>query len=98
MTIDKGADLKHEPAIKQFIIEEFLPDVRADGLPDDYDLVGGGVIDSLGLLKVIAWLEHRFDICADDVELAPENFRSVAAIADFITVASVPDRGGIGRA
>ncbi|GGQ86145.1 acyl carrier protein [Couchioplanes azureus] len=91
MTINKGAELNHELAIKQFIVEEFLPDVRADGLASDYDLIGGGVLDSLGLLKVIAWLEHRFEISADDIDLAPESFRSVSTIAEFVAVA--PDRG-----
>jgi acyl carrier protein len=92
MTIDKGAELQNERAIKQFIVEEFLPDVDIDGLAGDYDLIVGGVIDSLGLLKVIAWLENRFDIAADDVELAPENFRSVEAIAEFVSATTTAGR------
>jgi acyl carrier protein len=71
--------------VKQFIVEEFLPDVHVDGVDTDYDLVAGGVIDSLGLLKVIAWLEHRFSINADDIDIEPDDFRSVAAIASFVT-------------
>lgn len=42
------------------------------------------MIDSLGLLKVIAWLEHRFDIAADDIDLDPDSFRTVRAIDGFI--------------
>lgn len=77
--------MRCELIIKQFIVEEFLPDVSIDGVDTDYDLVAGGVIDSLGLLKIIAWLEHRFSINADDVDLEPNDFRSVAAIASFVT-------------
>ena len=56
-------------------------------LPPDYDLVATGVVDSLGLLKVIAWLEDRFGLAIDDLELDPESFRSVAAIDAFVASA-----------
>ena len=81
--------------IRQYVIEEFLPGVPADELDPDYDLLGSGVIDSLGLLKVIAWLEHRFDVNGEDVDLTPENFRSVAAIDAWIDEATA--RVGTGR-
>ncbi|MGI9004422.1 MAG: acyl carrier protein [Pseudonocardia sp.] len=76
--------MQHERVITEFIIHEFLPDVGADDLDADYDLLTGGVIDSLGLLKVIAWLEDRFGICADEVDLDPDSFRSVQAINAFV--------------
>jgi len=76
--------------ITKFVIEEFLPDVASGELGADYDLLAGGVIDSLGLLKVIAWLEERFELAVDDIELAPDSFRTVAAINDFVERAQQP--------
>jgi acyl carrier protein len=70
--------------IKQFIVEEFMPDVPVEELDDDFDLLTGGVVDSLGLLKVVAWLEDEFDISVDDSELGPESFRTVAAIKAYV--------------
>jgi acyl carrier protein len=70
--------------IKEFIVEEFMPDVPADELDDDFDLLTGGVVDSLGLLKVVAWLEDEFDIAVDDSELGPDSFRTVAAIKAYV--------------
>lgn len=70
--------------ITRFVIEEFLPDVRADQLAADYDLLDNGVIDSLGLLKVIAWLEDRFKLALDELDLDPDSFRTVAAIDAFV--------------
>ncbi|MDQ3239832.1 MAG: phosphopantetheine-binding protein [Actinomycetota bacterium] len=67
-------------AIKEFIVEEFLPDVSTEELDADYDLLAGGVVDSLGLLQIIAWLEDRFQVALDDAEIGPESFRSVNAI------------------
>jgi acyl carrier protein len=73
--------------IKQFIVEEFMPDIEVDDLETDYDLVEGGVVDSLGLLKVVAWLETEFEIEVDDSELGPDSFRTVDAIKAFVDAA-----------
>ena len=56
------------PKIKQFIVDEFMPDVSADELESDYDLLTGGVVDSLGLLQMVALGSRpEFDIAVDDV-------------------------------
>jgi D-alanine--poly(phosphoribitol) ligase subunit 2 len=70
--------------IKQFIVEEFMPDVPAEELDSDFDLLTGGVVDSLGLLKMVAWLEDEFDVGVDESELGPESFRTVAAIKEYV--------------
>ncbi|SDS32543.1 acyl carrier protein [Actinoplanes derwentensis] len=80
--------------IRQFVIEEFLPDVPADQLTDDLDLMESGVVDSLGVLKLIAWVEDRFELVVDDTALDPDNFRSVDAIDAFIARSGVPAAGG----
>ncbi|MFF3291999.1 acyl carrier protein [Streptomyces sp. NPDC003023] len=74
----------HAQAIKEFLVGEFLPDLSAGDLADHDDLLEGGVIDSLGLLKVIAWLEDRYGINTDEVDLDPESFKSVADIEAFV--------------
>ena len=70
--------------IKKFVIDEFLPDVSAADLAVDYDLLADGVIDSLGLLKMIAWVEDHFQLAVHDTDLDPNNFRSIGAIDSFI--------------
>jgi acyl carrier protein len=76
--------MDHALAIKEFIIAEFIPDIQVTQLDDDYDLIAGGVIDSINLLRVITWLENRFDIPLDEVEIAEKNFASVTAICEFV--------------
>ena len=80
--------MSHVDTIKQFVIDEFLPDVSTDELDADHDLLQDGVIDSLGLLKLIAWIEDRFDVAVEDDALDPENFRTVSAIDSFVTAAT----------
>lgn len=76
--------MSHAQTITQYVVEEFLPDVSPDELATDHDLLADGVVDSLGLLKLIAWIEDRFDITVDDSALDPDNFRTVDAIDAFV--------------
>jgi acyl carrier protein len=82
--------MTHTQMIKQFVLDEFLPGLPAGELTTDYDLVAAGVIDSLGLLKLIAWLEDRFRLPTDELELDPDSFRSIEAIDAFVTAATRP--------
>lgn len=87
-TSPRRTDMPRIQAIKEFMVREFLPDVPARELDADLDFLEAGIVDSLGLLKVIAWLEYAHHINTDEFDLHPEAFRSVAAIDEFITDAS----------
>ncbi|WP_274561484.1 acyl carrier protein [Streptomyces spiramyceticus] len=76
--------------ITEFVTSQFLPDVDASELAADYDLVDNGVIDSLGLIRVISWVSETFELPLDDIPIAAENFRSVEAIDRFVTEAKAP--------
>jgi acyl carrier protein len=84
--------LDHTTTITQYIVDEFVPDVRLADLAADYDLFAGGVIDSLALLKVLDWLGDRFQLNLDDVELSPDNFRTIHNINAFIGVAGAQQK------
>ena len=70
--------------IKQYVLDEFLPGVGADELDADYDLRAGGVIDSLGLLRVVSWLESTFAIPMEEVEIAEQDFATLTAMSLFV--------------
>ncbi|MFE2044235.1 acyl carrier protein [Streptomyces sp. NPDC059477] len=86
--------MTHENLIKSFLIDEFLPEVEPSELTTGYDLLTNGVVDSLGLLKLIAWVETEFDVTVDDAGLDPDNFRTIAAIDAFVARAAVPAEAG----
>lgn len=71
--------------IKQYVLDEFLPGVGAEELDADYDLRAGGVIDSLGLLRVVSWLESTFAIPMEEVEIAEQDFATLTAISLFVS-------------
>ncbi|KGJ81746.1 acyl carrier protein [Cryobacterium roopkundense] len=70
--------------IREYIIEEFLPGTDPARISTQMDLLNSGIIDSLGLLKLIAWLETHFEVGIDDTDLDPVNFGSLQAIAEFV--------------
>ncbi|HQY64013.1 MAG: acyl carrier protein [Myxococcales bacterium] len=69
--------------VRQFIVKNFYV-ADAAGLADDASLLDKGVIDSTGVLEVVAHLEEAYGIKVDDAELLPENLDSIARIAAFV--------------
>jgi acyl carrier protein len=52
-------------------------------LADDTPLLEG-VIDSLGLMQMISFIEEEFDVAIDDAEVTASNFRTVADIERLV--------------
>lgn len=70
--------------LRAFVDENFLymrPDFE---LRDDASLMGTGVVDSMGVMEVIAFLEEEFDVVVDDVDVTEENIGTLDAIAAYI--------------
>ncbi|MCW3819858.1 phosphopantetheine-binding protein [Micromonospora sp. DR5-3] len=73
--------------ITRYVVSEYLPGTSPEELDPSYDLIDTGVVDSLRLLQLIAWLGERYRIPIDDMDISPENFQSVAAMTAFVTTA-----------
>jgi acyl carrier protein len=75
--------MTHEPEIRKFLAEKFL---FGDETPlnADASLLEAGIIDSTGVLELIAHLEEHFKIKVRDDELVPENLDSIASICAFV--------------
>jgi acyl carrier protein len=71
-------------AVRSYITENFLFGTDG-GLADDASLLDNGVIDSTGVLELVAFLETQFAITVSDEELLPENLDSIAKIAAFLS-------------
>lgn len=70
-------------SIHKFIEDDLLMGQGVDFGSDDA-LLEEGIIDSLGLLEVVTFIETEFDITVDDAEVTLDNFGSVNAIAAFV--------------
>ena len=69
--------------LRQFITENFLFGAEV-AFTDDDSLIGAGIVDSTGVLELIAHLEGEYDITLDDTELVPENLDSISNLVRFI--------------
>lgn len=76
-----------EPAIIE-TLKSFLERsrrVRRDQLVNEDDsLLGRGIIDSLAIMELTAFIETTFGIKIGDSDLVPENFDSLSAIKRYI--------------
>ena len=75
------SDYKNE--LTDFIKQEILHG-RAVNLDQDQDLLGAGVIDSLGILRMVAFMEEQFGVQVPDEDVVFENFQSIGAMARYI--------------
>ena len=69
--------------VRKFVVDNFLFGDDG-GLGDDTSFMEGGIIDSTGILELIAFLEKTFGVKIEDGELVPENLDSLARVAQFI--------------
>jgi acyl carrier protein len=69
--------------IRDFIVETFLFGDDS-GLNDETSFMETGVIDSLGILKVADFIEHRFNIRLSQEQFVPENLDSIDNIVAFL--------------
>jgi acyl carrier protein len=73
-----------EAVINDYISREFVQDASMLPLGNATSLLETGILDSLGLLRLVVFIQERFGIMVDDVDLVPENFDSVDAICDYL--------------
>lgn len=66
--------------IRQFIRDSFL----VDEFTDDESFLGSGLIDSLGILQLVSFVEAQYGIQVADTDLTPDNFDSVARLAAYV--------------
>lgn len=71
-----------EEIIKTFIVKEFLHGNADQSL--DGNLVHAGIIDSLGILTLINFLEQQFKASIEPEDVVLENFESVQAIKNLV--------------
>jgi len=69
--------------IKNFIADTTFTDINS--FNDDTMIFDEGIMDSMGLLGLINFLEDEFNVITNDIELQEENFGSVSRITSFVT-------------
>lgn len=77
-------DANVRASVKEFILEQFLPGEDPAHLTDDTPLITAGIIDSMGTLRLVAFLEERFGVRIDAHEADVEHLNTLTDIARLV--------------
>jgi acyl carrier protein len=69
--------------IRQFVVSNFLFG-QDNGLAENASFLENGIVDSTGVLELVAFAESEFGVKVDDADLVPENFDSINAVAGYL--------------
>ena len=85
-----ASDGKSQPAqgvsetIKRYILEEFLPGEDPAALTEATPLITGGILDSLATLRLVGFLEQRFQIQLQAHETMVDYLDTLASITALV--------------
>ena len=70
--------------IRGFLVENFLFGDEGPLQDDAMSLLDNGIMDSVGVMELVAFLEGDMGLQIDDVELVPENLDSIVNLVGFV--------------
>jgi acyl carrier protein len=70
--------------IRKFIVNNYLKGSELTNLVDDSSFLEEGIIDSVGVMELVAFLETTFNFRVEDEEIIPENLDSVNKLTVYV--------------
>lgn len=70
--------------VRKFIVDNFLFGVDDPEIDNDTSFLESGLVDSTGILELVAFIEEHFQITVEIEEMLPENLDSLSKIAGFL--------------
>ena len=89
-------------SVRQFILEFFEKEleatgVRAQDVPDDFDLLMEGIIDSFGIIELIAGIQERYGVTIDLEQMDPDEVTVLGPLSRYIASAALPEGADASR-
>ena len=81
---EKAENQQIEPAIREFIATRLLYSSDGFSYADDAPLLREGIIDSLGVVELVEFVQSHFGVKVEQQEVRPDNFDSVSKLAAFV--------------
>ena len=69
--------------VREFVTSNFYV-ANPASLQNAESLLDSGVMDSTGVLELIAFIEETYGITIEDSEMLPENLDSIDRVSDFV--------------
>jgi acyl carrier protein len=70
--------------VERLVVEEIAVGRAIESVAHDEDLLASDILDSLGIMELVAFLEEKYGIKVSDSDLTPENFQTVDSIVAFV--------------
>lgn len=70
--------------VREFILQEFLEGEDDSRLTDDTPLITGGVMDSIGTIRLVTHLEHEFQIALEQRDIVVQHFDTIDGITSLV--------------
>ena len=70
--------------IRQFVMENLARKKNIYQVNDDDNLIESGIIDSMGIMQLVSYLEGAFAVKVKDEDIVPDYFESINAISTYI--------------
>lgn len=74
----------HDRLVQFLTTDPFYKETMPDHLTDDYNLLDSGILDSIGILNLIVFLESAFHVSIGIDELSENNFLNIHRIVQFV--------------
>jgi acyl carrier protein len=85
-------------AVREFVVDNFLYMQRELTFSDDDSLLTSGIIDSLGILELVDFVEEQWNVTVEVQGITEANFGSISAIASYVGSRLVTSEAGLGAA
>ncbi|WP_163270759.1 acyl carrier protein [Chelativorans alearense] len=72
-------------SVHAFIVENFLFGDTSFALEEDASLIENDIIDSTGVLELVAFIEEQFGLTMADADIVPANLDSLDRIVAFVS-------------
>ena len=70
--------------LRRYIAENLLFSDKEYPFEDNASFLKNGVVDSTGVMELVAYVEKRFGVTVDPKEVVPDNFDSVKSLTGYI--------------
>jgi acyl carrier protein len=83
-----------ERSLLDYVMSQLVLVRRTEPLEPDEDLLSAGIVDSMGVMQLVAFMEDSLGVSVDDEDIVPENFRSIRTLAALVAAKLDPVEAG----
>jgi acyl carrier protein len=85
---DKHCSTMADEPIARFILDEFLGGGPVESLPEAQPLISSGLIDSVGTMRLVLFLEETYGLTIDASDISGGHLDSLASLRALVAAKS----------